>query len=184
MSRFDPSNWTDSGKLTTSLAPLSTAQSGTLTTLLAQKSAPSPQTWPFLLYLLAAQCASTAHDQQRANTIVATPTTSREYPNDALINQLVYYTLMYWADPLGDLNWTNAQIQDAVKALGDAVPGQDPASRAIANSLQKHGKILHSTNSYPMVDPYAPSVAFDQRKTDTLFALEKAWATVKQGLAS
>jgi len=31
-----------------------------------------------------------------------------------------------------------------------------------------------------MVDPYALSIAIDQRKTDTLFALGKAWSTLKR----
>jgi hypothetical protein len=183
MSRFDPSNWTDAVKLTSSLAGISTAQSDTLTTLLKQDT-PDPGTWLFLLYLLAAQGNSIPKDQQRAATILATHANSVEYPNDTLINQLVYYILMYWADPLGTFGWTNAKLQDVVKVLGNAVMGQDPASVAVRNSIEAHGKILCSDSAYPMQDPYSPNIGFDQRKTDTLFALDKAWTAVKKSAAS
>jgi hypothetical protein len=58
----------------------------------------------------------------------------------------------------------------------------DPASVAIKTSLETHGKILYTASSYPMVDPYAPSVGFPQRKTDTLFALDRARATIRGSL--
>ena len=63
-------------------------------------------------------------------------------------------------------------------ANADAILGQDPASVAIRTSLENHRRILVSTASYAMLDPYAPSVEINQRKTDTLFALGKAWATL------
>ena len=97
--------------------------------------------------------------QQRVNVIVTTPATTREYPNDTLINQLVNYTLMYCADPNGDFGWTPALLQDEVKTLGNSILGQDPASRAIATALQRHEKTLRSAPSYPMVELYAQALA-------------------------
>jgi hypothetical protein len=40
--------------------------------------------------------------------------------------------------------------------------------------------VLTSSPSYPMVDPYNPATPFPERKTDTLSALNTAWATLSQ----
>ena len=91
----------------------------------------------------------------------------------------MYLTLIHLADPLGAFGWNNQQLQSALKDLEGAAPGQDPVSVAIRTSLVAHGKVLNTDSAYPMQDPYCPSVGFNQRKTDTLFALDKARAALR-----
>jgi hypothetical protein len=177
------SKWTDVAQLKTAVAPVWQAQS-TLTASLVQQSSLAADAYFFLLHLLISLGTSNTNDQQLAQKIVILATTSVEYPNDTFINQLVYLTLMYLADPLGDYGWNHAQLQALVQDLQSAIVAKDPASTAIKTSLGQQAKVLYSASSYPMVDPYCPSIGFSQRKTDTLFALDKARATMNQTIAS
>jgi hypothetical protein len=118
--------------------------------------------------------------QSLALQIVNAATDSPEYPNDIFINQLVYLTLLYLADPMGSYGWNNAQLQSILRDVQSVILANDPASAAIKSSLTQHGKVLNSDASYPMTDPYNPNIGFNQRKTDTLFALEKARAALSK----
>ncbi len=133
----------------------------------------------FLLHLLIALPTGATAAQQLAEQIVSAPASSQEYPNDTFINQLVYLSLLYLADPLGQYGWDNAQLQTAVQNLAGVILATDPASTAIKASLAQHGKVLYSDSAYPMQDPYSPNIGFTQRQTDTLFALDKARQTIK-----
>jgi hypothetical protein len=54
----------------------------------------------------------------------------------------------------------------------------DPASAALNQSLTNHLKVLIADSSYPMTDPYNPATGFTVRQTDTLAALNRAWASL------
>ena len=136
------------------------------------------------MHLLISLGTSNTKDQQFAQKIVSLATTSIEYPNDIFINQLVYLTLMYLADPLGDYGWNNAQLQALLQDLQSTIMANDPASTAIKTSLGQQAKVLHSASSYPMVDPYCPGISFNVRKTDTLAALDNARSGIAQGAAA
>lgn len=176
--RVVSSGWTDFNKVQTNTVGVWKAQAQTATTMLAAEKL-TADAYFFLLHLLVALAVGDTASQALAQRVTAAIASSLEYPNDTFLNQLVYLALMYLADPLGAFGWDNQQLQAFVSALAGAVLGQDPVSTAIKMSLETHGKLLHSASSYPMLDPYAPSVAFTQRKTDTLFALDKARQALK-----
>jgi hypothetical protein len=159
------------------LAPVWAAQKQDVLALLAADTLTAEEYF-FLLYLLPALVTGDAASQQLAARIVSAPAESPEYPNDAFGNQLVYLALMYLADPLGPFGWPNQQLQAALKDLGSVITQGDPASVALRTSLGQHEKILVSDTAYPMQDPYT-NVDFTQRKTDTLFALDKARASLR-----
>lgn len=148
------------------------SQHNVVTSLLTPVSV-TADTYFFLLHLLIALATGSSSDQQLAQKIVNAEASSHEYPNDTFINQLVYLSLLYLADPLGAYGWNNAQLQSALQDLENVILVTDPASTAIKTSLVQHGKVLNSDASYPMQDPYT-SIGFNQRKTDTLFALDQA----------
>ncbi len=178
-SRFDPRNWTDSETFVQNLinTGLWQEQSSAVTALL-EPTTLSADDYFFLLHLLMALGTSTANDQRLADQIVSAVATSPEYPNDTLINQLVYLALMYLADPYGNFAWTNAQLQAEMDLLAGAITSPDPASQAIHTSLAQHKRVLQVDASYPMQDPYSPAIGITTRKTDTLAALDAARKTV------
>lgn len=179
-SRFDPANWTDSGTFTANLAraPLWQEQRDDMAGML-RPDALDADDYFFLLYLLLALPCGDARSRQLAQRTAGANASSQEYPNDTFANLLVYLTLMNLADPGGDFAWTNAQLQAHVATLGGLVTGADPASQTLKASLTHHGKVLRSDTSYPMHDPYCPSVGFNRRVTDTLFALDEARAALR-----
>lgn len=172
-SRFDPSSWTDSGNFVKALLAtgLWQDQSGVLTDLLAPPVL-TADTYFFLLHLLLALATSTSKDRQRVQQLLNATVTSSEYPNDTFINQLVYLVLMHLADPAGPFGWTNEQLLEELDLLGGVVTGTDPGAQAIQASLSSHRRVVQSDASYPMQDPYCPSIGFTVRKTDTLRALD------------
>jgi hypothetical protein len=179
-SRFDPTNWTDSDKFVQNLSGtgLWEQQSAAVTALL-EPATLSGDDYFFLLHLLVALGTSTASDQRLAQQIVDAVANSQEYPNDTFINQLVYLTLMYLADPLGKFAWTNAQLQAQMDLMAGVITSRDPASQAIHTSLLQHQRVLQTDASYPMQDPYSPAIGFTERKTDTLAALDAARTGLK-----
>lgn len=174
-SRFDLANWTDSYTLVQNLQKTTIwqEQSGTVTNLLKEPTL-TADAYFFLLHLLIGLGTSNQTDRQLAQKIVSVPADSMEYPNDTFSNQLVYLTLMYFADPLGDFGYDNTQLQGVLNDLSGAIVSTDPASAAIKQSLTKSIKILHSDSSYPMTDPYNPNIGFNTRQSDTLAALDSA----------
>lgn len=179
-SLFDPAHWTDAGTFTANLAraPLWQEQRDDVAGML-RPDALDGDDYLFLLYLLVALSAGDARSRQLAQRIACADASSSEYPNDAFANVLVYLTLLNLADPAGDYAWTNTQLQAHVATLGGLVTGTDPASQALKAALTRHGKVLRSDTSYPMHDPYCPSIGFNRRVSDTLFALDEARATLK-----
>jgi hypothetical protein len=174
-SRFDPANWTDAGTFLQNLrsTTLWQDQRDAMTILLQPATLPA-DAYYFLVHLLIALPTGNPADQHLAQRLVSASATSPEYPNDTFANQLVYLVLLYLADPLGPYGWPNAQLQAALHDLEGVILASDPASTAIKASLAQHGKVLIADAAYPMQDPYCPSVGFSRRKTDTLFALDKA----------
>ena len=88
---------------------------------------------------------------------------------------------MHMADPNGQYQWDNFQLQTWVAATADVVVNDDPASRELKASLTKGGVLLHVDSAYPLQDPYAPTFSFDTRFSDTIFALDKARASIFKG---
>ncbi|HEU5328006.1 MAG TPA: hypothetical protein VFU78_07930 [Thermomicrobiales bacterium] len=170
-------NWSDFAQVAVTTAPMWQAQQSTMTALL-QQTALTADAYFFLLHLLIALPTGATSAQQLAQRIVSASATSQEYPNDTFINQLVYLAMLYLADPLGAYGWNNAQLQAVLQALEGAILASDSASAAIKGSLVQHGKVLYSDSAYPMQDPYSPNIGFTQRKSDTLFALDKARQTL------
>ena len=176
---FDPAKWTDAAQVKQSAAALWKAQSGDLGTL--TKTTPlSDQMCLYLLFLLTGLCTSPdPQDISKVYQIANLDTDSPEYPNDTLADQLVYYALMEWVDPRGDYQWTHDQLDAEMELLVASVPNNDPASSLMHKTFEQQAAVLKSSPSYPMIDPYNPSIGFPQRKTDTLAAINKAWATLQ-----
>jgi hypothetical protein len=133
----------------------------------------------FCLHLLAGIATGNTAAHALASRVVDAPASTTEYPNDTFINQLIYATLLYLADPMGAFGWNNAALQSFFGSLAGVLTSPDPVSAAIKTSIDKHLKMLAVDSAYPMQDPYAPSVGFNQRQTDTLFALDQARAALR-----
>ena len=166
-------SWTSIGEVTSGTAGLWTSQLNTVKALLAEPSLNGHGYFLFL-HLLLSLATGDAASRDLASTIVNAPVSSVEAANDIFINQVVYSSLMLLNDPVDVFGWNNLQLQAFVKDSEDAIVSADTVSTAIRQSLVHYGKLLYSDGSYPMVDPYSPSKGFDQRKADTLAALNKA----------
>ena len=179
---LDPQSWTDVEQVKAGVAPVWQSQLALMTQCL---SAPqlSSDTYFFVLHLLIALTNGNADCQAMASKLVSAPCCSIEYPNDIFANQLVYLVLMYMADPAGSYVWSNVQLQQALTNLCSVVTGSDSASQALLASLQQHQKLLLVDAAYPLQDPYVPAIGFDQRVTDTLYALDQARSNVAAGSA-
>jgi hypothetical protein len=175
-------NWTNISAVTSCAAALWASQVSTVNVLLAAGTLGAGGYF-FLLHLLAGLATGDAPSRTLAQRIVNATASSTEYPNDVFINQSIYSSLMYLADPVGAYGWNNQQLQAFVAAVGNVVVSSDPVSTAIRNSLAKHGKVLYSDASYPMVDPYNPAIGFNQRQTDTLYALDQARVALRKSAA-
>jgi hypothetical protein len=175
-------NWTNMNAVTSGAAAVWALQVGTVNDLLAAGTLGAGGYF-FLLHLLAGLATGDAASRTLAQRIVNATASSTEYPNDVFINQSIYSSLMYLADPVGAYGWNNQQLQACVAALENTVVSSDPVSTAIRNSLATHGKVLYSDASYPMVDPYNPAIGFNQRQTDTLYALDQARAALRKSAA-
>jgi hypothetical protein len=159
------------------LATLWTAQTATLTSLMQTPSL-SADAYFFLLHLLIALPTGDDAAQDLAWNIVNTTANSPEYPHDTFATQLVYAALLNLADPLGNWALNHDQLQGALSDMQGAIVSGDPASTALKTSLQQHLKVLSVDSGYPVQDGYsAVYVAFNQRKTDTLAALDAARKT-------
>jgi hypothetical protein len=174
--------WTDFPNVAVLTAPLWQSQHDTANALL-QASSVDVSSYFLLLFLLIGLDTGSAKLQSYANQIVSAPADSQEYPNDIFINQQIYLILLYLADPMGEFAWTNAQLQNALNGIHGAIRSKSPASLAIKTSLENHLKVLVVDSAYPMQDPYS-NIGFNQRQTDTLFALDKARAAVNKRAAS
>jgi hypothetical protein len=168
----DPAHWNDARKLSALIDGIVAQQAKSAHAIVNAKSMKAGDAIPLLHQLIAMVTSSQAADVRLAGTLVSTVAPSNEYPNDTFINQLVYYVLMQLADPIGNFGLSNAQLQTFMKSL--TLRTKDPGSAAIEKSLDTHFRILFSASSYPMVDPYVPSIGFTVRQTDTLAALNAA----------
>jgi hypothetical protein len=169
--------WTTPLALQPSMTPLYTSQAGVVGAMLAQPSL-SPDEYVFLLHVLLTLGAGPADCQTLVRTLVNTPVSTDEYPNDTFINQLVYLTLLRLADPLGGFAVNNAGLQGWLSAWIAVASSGDAATTVVRTSLANHLKVAQVDASYPMQDPYAPSVGFMQRQTNVLYALDQARAGV------
>lgn len=177
---FDPAKWTDVNLVAQNTSALWTAQSSDLATL-TQTTPLTDQQCLYLLHLLTGLCTSpSAKDLALVNTIATLNTNSIENPNDIFIDQLTYFALMVWVDPKGAYQWTHDQLASTLAILAAATPNQDPGSVVLKKTFAQQTAVLNSSSSYPMVDPYNPSIGFPQRKTDTLAALNNAWQGLHQ----
>jgi hypothetical protein len=159
------------------LATLWTAQTATLTKLMQTPSL-SADAYFFLLHLLIALPTGGDAAQDLAWKIVNATADSPEYPHDTFANQLVYAALLNLIDPLGNWALNHDQLQGALSDLQGAIVSGDQASTALKTSLQQHLKVLSVDSGYPVQDGYSSVyVALNQRKTDTLAALDAARKT-------
>ena len=173
------SKWTDIGAVTQGTAAMWTAQANSANALLAPQTL-SAADYFFLLHLLIGLVTGDATVRAQVGRITGATATSPEYPNDIFINQLIYSSLLYLADPTGTYGWSNQQLHTYVSALEKIVVSPDATSATIKAGLITQGKILYSDTAYPMQDPYSPAVGFTQRQTDTLSALDQARAALRQ----
>jgi hypothetical protein len=176
----DPQSWTDVEQVKAGVVPVWQSQLALMTQCLGAPQL-SSDTYLFMLHLSIALTSGNTACQDIAAKLMSAPCASIEYPNDIFANQLVYLALMYMADPAGSYVWSNSQLQQALSDLGNVVTGSDAASQAIQASLKQHLKLLLVDSAYPLQDPYVPAVGFNQRVTDTLYALDQARATVAAG---
>jgi hypothetical protein len=174
---FDPSRWTEVSTVSHVVGTIGEAQAAAVHALLTG-GALSPDSALFLPYLLLGVITSVT-DQRLAAKILSVSASSPEYPNDTFANQLVYLMLMTLADPLGNFAWPNAALQSTVQSMIAAIQHDDPASVALKRSLTSHLKVLVVDSAYPTQDLYNPNISFPVRQTDTLAALNRAWATLR-----
>ncbi|HEU5328004.1 MAG TPA: hypothetical protein VFU78_07920 [Thermomicrobiales bacterium] len=167
--------WTDANQVRVSTSALWTVQATAFGSLLAQPAL-DRDTFLFLLHLCVALGTATAATQQRVARVVSFGTDSPENPNDTFADQLVYFILMYLGDPRGKFGWANSRLQSFVHDLMAVILNTDPGSAALHTALDQQLKVLVSDASYPLQDPYNPGTGFNVRQTDTLAALNRAWA--------
>jgi hypothetical protein len=177
---LSPASWSNIEQVKSGVAAVWQSQSSEINTLISAQTL-SSATYFFFLHLLTGIVSGNPACQTLAQQVVSAICSSIEYPNDTFINQLIYASLMYLADPMGSYAWNNPQLQTWVSAMTAVVPGADPASTAILASLTNHAKLLNADASYPLQDPYNPGVGFNQRVTDTLYALDQSRASMNQG---
>ena len=147
-SRFDPANWQNSNVFVQTLQQTGIwKDQSAMVKNLMKEPALTADAYFYLIFLLIGLATSDAGDRQLALRIVNAPVNSMEYPNDTFINQLVYSALMYFADPLGDFNYDNAQLQEMLNNVSSSIVSTDAASAAIKQSIVKSLKILHSDSS-------------------------------------
>jgi hypothetical protein len=173
---FAPSRWTDVGAVSQIIGRVVEAQSAAVHALLSG-GALSLDAALFLPWLLLSMCTFSGTANQRlAAKILSARASSPEYPNDIFANQLIYYMLMTLADPKGAYGWPNATLQSTVQSMVAEIQRDDPASVALKQSLENQLKMLVTDWSYPLQDPYNTKIDFPVRHTDTLAALNRAWA--------
>jgi hypothetical protein len=175
---FDPRNWTDAAQVQVNAKPLWDAQSAMLRALVTQGSLAENDALLVPFLLIALVNAHDAPSRSLGYQIANLTATSPEHPNDTFADQLVYYALLALADPLGNFALPHGALLGLVNALIPAVPNQDPGSVLLSRVLTEQAKILNVDTSYPMTDPYNPGIGFTVRQTDTLAALNRAWATL------
>jgi hypothetical protein len=175
---FDPNNWTDAAQVQVGARPLWDAQSTALHALITQGSLAENDALLLLFLLIAMVNSPDASARKLGDQIANLPTTSPEHPNDTFANQLVYYTLMALQDPMGNFGLTHDALLAQINALIPTVANGDPGSQLLSKVLSEQAKILSVDNAYPMQDPYNPNIGFPTRETDTLAALNRAWATL------
>lgn len=177
---FDPAHWTDVASFLTAIraAPLWQQQLDAVRALLKPDTV-TGDGYFFLLHLLIGLTAGGPASLQLAQQVTSAAAGSTEYPNDTFVNQLVYLTLLLLADPMGNFAWPTAQLEAELTKLVGLVSGTDPASVALQTSLSRHLRVLQVDTAYPLQDPYCPSIGFPQRQSDTLFALDRARATLR-----
>jgi len=175
---FDPTKWTDATQIPVKCAPVWSAEFQILQAL-TKLTELTTDDCLFVLNLMVALCSSANSTHiNLVNKIANTICSSTENPNSTLANQLSYYSLMYQANPLGTFVWTNTQLQTGTQNMIDAITTSNPASQIMKKTLSTQWKILHAAASYPMSDPYNPTIGFNVRMTDTLAAINKAWPSL------
>ncbi|MEY2499417.1 MAG: hypothetical protein QOD12_2973 [Verrucomicrobiota bacterium] len=167
--------WADFPDVQTATAPVWAAQTDATKALLREATLTAGQYF-FLLNLLLALATGDGNSQALARKIAEADAPSKEFANSNFSDQLIYLVLMDRANPLGDYAWANPQLQQFLNDISNTVTGSDLTSQAIKAALTRNLKILHSDPSYPMQDPYAPSVGLDSRLSHTLDALDAARA--------
>jgi len=166
--------WGNNNTSTVVLTELIAAQRLKLSDLM-KSSTPLPTgIYFYILHLLIGFCTLTTQDQTKAQTIVSTITSSDGYPNDIFINQLLYLSLMYMADPRGTYKWNRDQIMSMLNDTIGCIRNTCDASKAIIAAIRTQLDIMNADASYPMSDPYNPSAGFNTRVADTLAALDDA----------
>jgi hypothetical protein len=168
--------WADFPDVQATTAQVWSDQTDMAKTLLRQRaiSGLSASQYFFLLNVLLAMTTGSGASQRLAKKVAEAQAPSKEFANHTFSDQLIYLLLMDRANPLGNYAYPSPQLQQFLTGISNTVPGSDPASQAIKAALDRNLKILHSDPSYPMQDPYAPSVGLDSRLSHTLDALDAA----------
>ncbi len=169
---LDPQSWTDVEQIKVGVADVWQSQLLELHELLAAEWL-SGETYFYLLHLLIALRTGNDECQTLAMRTLDMACSSPAYPNDTFANQVVYAALMNVSDPNGAFGWSPPQRLQFLDDLRSLVVGGDPASSALQASLESHSKVQNSDPAYPMQDPRS-NLPFDDRKTDTLAALDKS----------
>lgn len=177
MGLFDGTKWTNSSDV----AHHGNAWPGMAAELGALVEHDVPPNSAFrLAYLLIGM--STSPDAAQRSTvarIVGLPAGSTVYPNANFAWQLIYLMLMDWVDPNGFYQWTAVEMLDQTMRLKTTLPNHDPGSSLLSTALAAHISVLRASPNYPFVDGNAPEVPFDERRSDTQFAVGKAWAGLR-----
>lgn len=170
---LDPKSWTDVEGLKDGVARVWRSQLAEARQVLAHPEALPSEAYFYLLHLLIVLRNGNDDCQTLAANTLLLPCSSPEYPNDTFVNQIVYAALMNVADPNGAYAWDSSQRLQMLQGLRSLVVGEDPATGALQASLASHIATQNTDSAYPMQDPNT-NVAFDERKTDTLAALDKS----------
>ena len=168
-----PSKWTNVGQVQVATTPVWAAQTASVRAMLAPETLPAGA-YLFLLDLLGMLGWGDGDAHRTIERIVSAPADSTIYPNTSFGDQLVYAALLALVAPTGAYDWNHDQLVEFVSTFAAALADGDPGSSALRASVEAQAHVLRSDDAYPSQDPNVPNVGFDERMTDTLFALDKA----------
>jgi len=147
-------------------------QSADLSGLLGLSSLADSQAL-FMLYVMVALTTSSASDQALVNNIANTPVSSAELPNSNFAQHLAYFVALYLNDPTG-WDWPPEQISTLINSLAGAIPEGSAAATLLA-AFTSQQQLFTADPAYPSDDPNNPGIAFQQRYSDVLGAINGAW---------
>lgn len=171
-------NWTSFSKVTSINSNLWTAIEVELDTMISKSL--SEENYLYLLYVLISLSSGTASQQSKVQSILETPCSTIEYPNDIFCNQLTYLCIMVLGDLSGSYKMQNSDLIAWIKPLIDSITNSSTPSNTIKTSLSGQLKRLQDNQGYPISDGHASGYPFNTRLRDTYIALNESLNSINQ----